>query len=60
MNKKFNKEKTYMFSKERYVEVSGIITESSNEEWYDRIDGLAVEIISEDTATCGDFLILSY
>ena len=59
MNKKFNKEKTYMFSKERYVEVSGIITESINKEWYDRIDGLEVEIISEDTAKCGDFLILS-
>ena len=59
MNKKFNKEKTYMFSKERYIEASGIITESSNEEWYDRIDGLEVEIISDDTAKCGDFLILS-
>ena len=58
MDKKFNKEKTYMFSKERYVEVSGIIAESSNEEWYDRIDGLEVEIISDDTAKCGDFLIL--
>ena len=59
MIKKFEKEKTYMFSKERCVEVSGIITESSNEEWYDRIDGSEVEIISEDTAKCGDFLILS-
>ena len=59
MNKKFDKGKTYMFSKERYIEISGIIAESSNEEWYDRIDGSEVEIISEDTAKCGDFLILS-
>lgn len=29
MIKKFDKEKTYIFSKERFVEVSGIITESS-------------------------------
>ena len=59
MNEKFNEEKTYMFSKEKYIETSGIITESSNEEWYDRVDGLEVEIINEDTAKCGDFLILS-
>ena len=59
MIKKFETGRSYIFSKERYIEVSGIITESSNEEWYDRIDGLEVEIISEDTAKCGDFLILS-
>lgn len=59
MGNKFNKEKTYIFSKERYIEMSGIITESIDGEWYDRIDGLEVEMISEDTAKCGDFLILS-
>lgn len=59
MGNKFNKEKTYIFSKERYIEMSGIITESIDGEWYDRIDGLEVEMISKDTAKCGDFLILS-
>ena len=59
MIEKFDKEKTYMFSKERYIEASGIIAESNDGEWYDRVDGLEVEIISDDTAKCGDFLILS-
>lgn len=59
MIKKFNKEKTYMFSKERYVEVSGIIAESNNEEWYDYIDGSEVEMISSNTGKCGDYLIIS-
>ena len=59
MIEKFDKEKTYMFSKERYIEASGIIAESNDREWYDRVDGLEVEIISDDTAKCGDFLILS-
>ena len=59
MIKKFNKEKTYMFSKERYIETSGMIIESNDKEWYDRVDGLEIEIISDDTAKCGDFLILS-
>lgn len=59
MIKKFNKEKTYMFSKERYVEVSGIITETNDGEWCERIDGLEVEIISDDTGRCGDYLILA-
>ena len=59
MIKKFNKEKTYIFSKERYVEVSGIVAESSNEEWYDYIDGSEVEMISANTGKCGDYLIIT-
>lgn len=59
MIKKFNKEKSYTFSKERYEETSGIITESNDKEWYDRVDGLEVEIVSDDTGKCGDFLILA-
>ena len=59
MIKKFEKGKTYIFSKERYIEVSGIIAESNDREWYNRINGLEVEIISDDTAKRGDFLILS-
>ena len=59
MNKKFEEGKSYIFSKERYIEASGIITKSNDREWYDRIDGLEVEIISDDTAKCEDFLILS-
>lgn len=58
MGNKFNKEKTYIFSKERYIEMSGIITESNDGEWYDRIDGLEVEMICGDTAKCWDMLVI--
>ena len=58
MNKKFNKEKTYMLSKERYVEVSGIITESNGEKWYDKIDGVKVEINSANIGKCWEMFVV--
>ena len=58
MNKKFEKGKTYIFSKERYVEVSGIITESDGEKWYDKVDGVKVEVNSANTGKCWDYLVL--
>ena len=58
MIKKFEKGKTYIFSKERYIEVSGIITESDGEKWYDKIDGVKVEVNSVNTGKCWDYLVL--
>ena len=58
MDKKFNKEKTYMFSKERYIEVSGIITESDGEKWYDKVDGVKVEVDSANIGNCWEMLVV--
>ena len=58
MVKKFEKEKTYIFSKERCVEVSGIITESNGEKWYDRVDGVKVEVSSANTGKCWEMLVV--
>lgn len=58
MIKKFEKGKTYIFSKERFIEVSGIITESDGEKWYDKVDGVKVEVNSANTGKCWDFLVL--
>ena len=58
MIKKFEKGKTYIFSKERYIEVSGIITESDGEKWYDKVDGVKVEVNSANTGKCWDYLVL--
>lgn len=58
MIKKFDKEKTYIFSKERFVEVSGIITESSGRKWYDRVDGVKVEVEGANIGKCWDYLVL--
>lgn len=58
MIKKFDKEKTYMFSKERYIEVSGIINEDNGGEWYDTIDGVEVEVESANTGKCWNYLVL--
>ena len=58
MIKKFDKEKTYIFSRERYVEVSEMVTESDGKEWYDRIDGVEVEVTSVNTGKCWDMLVI--
>ena len=58
MIKKFEKGKSYIFSKERYIEVSGIITESDGEKWYDTIDGVEVEVESANTGKCWNYLVL--
>ena len=58
MVKKFDKGKTYIFSKERYVEVSEMVTESDGKEWYDRIDGVEVEVTSVNTGKCWDMLVI--
>lgn len=58
MIKKFEKGKSYIFSKERFVEVSGIITESDGEKWYDKVDGVKVEVDSANTGKCWDYLVL--
>ena len=58
MGNKFNKEKTYIFSKERYIEMSGIITESNDGEWYDRVDGVEVEVNSANTGKCWEMLVV--
>ena len=58
MVKKFDKEKTYIFSRERYIEVSEMVTESNGKEWYDRIDGVEVEVTSVNAGKCWDYLVL--
>ena len=58
MIKKFEKGKTYIFSKEKYVEVSGIIIESDGEKWYDMVDGVKVEVNSANTGKCWDMLVV--
>ena len=58
MIKKFDENKSYVFSRERYVEVSGIITESNEREWYDTIDGVEVEVESVNTGKCWNYLVL--
>lgn len=58
MIEKFDKEKTYIFSRERYMEISEIVTESNGREWYDRIDGVEVEVTSANTGKCWDCLVL--
>ena len=58
MVKKFEKEKTYIFSKERFVEVSGIITESSGRKWYDRVDGVKVEVEGANIGKCWEMLVV--
>ena len=57
MIKEFNENKSYVFSKERYVEVSGIITESNGKEWYDGIDGVEVEVNSANSGKCWGMLV---
>ena len=58
MNNKFDKGKTYMFSKERCVEVSGIIAESNGEKWYDKIDGVKVEVEGANIGKCWEMLVV--
>ena len=58
MNNKFDKEKTYIFSKERFIEVSGIITESNGEKWYDKVDGVKVEVEGANIGNCWKMLVV--
>ena len=58
MIKEFDENKSYVFSRERYEEVSGIVTESNEREWYDRIDGVEVEVESVNTGKCWNYLVL--
>lgn len=57
MIKKFNKNKSYIFSRERYIETSGILL-TDGKEWYDEIDGVEIEITSENTGKCWDYLVI--
>ena len=57
MNNKFDKEKTYIFSKERYIETSGIIL-TDEKEWYDGINEVEIEVTSENTGKCWDYLVV--
>lgn len=58
MIKKFDKEKTYIFSKERYMEISEIINEDNGRKWYDRVDGVEVEVNSINTGKCWEMLVV--
>ena len=58
MNNKFDKEKTYIFSKERFIEVLGIITESNGEKWYDKVDGVKVEVEGTNIGKCWEMLVV--
>ena len=58
MIKEFDENKTYVFSKERYVENAKVVTESNEREWYDRIDGVEVEIESANTGKCWDMVVI--
>lgn len=58
MIKEFDENKSYVFSRERYEEVSGIVTESNEREWYDRIDGVEVEVESVNTGKCWGMVVL--
>lgn len=57
MVKKFSKNKSYIFSRERYIETSGILL-TDEKEWYDGIDSVEVEVTSENTGRCWDYLVI--
>ena len=58
MIKKFEKGKTYIFSKERYMETLEIITESDGRKWYDRIDSIKVAVDGTNIGKCWDMLVV--
>ena len=57
MIKKFDKNKSYIFSRERYIETSGIIL-TDEKEWYDGINEVEIEVTSENTGKCWDYLVV--
>ena len=57
MIKEFDKNKSYVFSKERYVESAKVVL-SSGRDWYDRIDGVEVEVESANTGKCWDMVVI--
>ena len=58
MIKEFDENKSYVFSRERYVESAKVIAESNGEEWYDRIDGIEVEVESANTGKCWGMVVI--
>ena len=58
MIKEFDENKSYVFSRERYAENAKVVAERNGEEWYDRIDGVEVEVTSVNTGKCWDYLVL--
>ena len=57
MNKEFDENKSYVFSRERYVESAKVVS-SDTREWYDTIDGVEVEVESANTGKCWNYLVL--
>lgn len=57
MIKEFDKNKSYVFSRERYIESAKVVL-SSGRDWYDRIDGVEVEVESAFTGRCDEMAVL--
>ena len=57
MIKEFDENKSYVFSRERYVESAKVVL-SDTKEWYDRIDGIEVEVESVNTGKCWGYLVI--
>ena len=57
MIKEFDENKSYVFSRERYEENAKVVL-SSGREWYDRIDGVEVEVESANTGKCWDMVVI--
>ena len=58
MIKEFDENKSYVFSRERYAESAKVVAESNGREWYDRVNGVKVEVNSINTGKCWDMLVV--
>ena len=57
MIKEFDENKSYVFSRERYVESAKVVS-SDTRDWFDRIDGVEVEVESAFTGHCNEMVVL--
>ena len=57
MIKEFDENKSYVFSRERYAENVKVVL-SSGRDWYDRIDGVEVEVESAFIGCCNGMVVL--
>ena len=57
MIKEFDENKSYVFSRERYEENAKVVL-SSGRDWYDRIDGIEVEVESAFIGHCNEMVVL--
>ena len=57
MIKEFDGNKSYIFSRERYVESAKVVS-TNTRDWYDRIDGVEVKVESANTGKCWDMVVI--